>query len=253
MIKAVFFDFYNTLVRFWPPLDQIQQAACRELGLAVDAAAIDYGYSVADIYFNRENEIRPLAQRSDGERLAFFARYEQLLLEKAGLPVSLDLARQIWQIAISVPKDFIPFADARPALAQLRAQGYRLGVITNLRRDLDQLCASLGLTPYLDFILTAAAVGSEKPAPEMFAAALQRADARPGEAVHVGDQPRSDVLGARAAGIYPVLLDRGGWQTAATDCVRISGLDELAALLAAAPTSLQPAADAEHWAEQAAE
>ena len=253
MIKAVFFDFYNTLARFWPPLDQIQQAACRELGLHVDAAAIDYGYSVADLYFNRENEIRPLAQRSDAERLAFFARYEQLLLEKAGLPVSLDLARQVWQIAISVPKDFIPFADTRPALARLRAQGYRLGVITNLRRDLDQLCDNLGLTPYLDFILTAAEVGAEKPAPEMFAAALQRAAARPGEAVHVGDQPRSDVLGARAAGIYPVLLDRGGWQTGVTDCVRISALAELEPLLAAAPTSLQPPADAAPWAEQAAE
>ena len=26
MIKAISFDFYNTLVRFWPPLDEIQQA-----------------------------------------------------------------------------------------------------------------------------------------------------------------------------------------------------------------------------------
>ena len=95
----------------------------------------------------------------------------------------------------------------------------------------------LGLTPYLDFVLTAAEVGAEKPAPEMFAAALQRAAARPGEAVHVGDQPRSDVLGARAAGIYPILLDRGGWQTGVTDCVRISGLAELEPLLAAAPAA----------------
>ena len=253
MIKAVFFDFYNTLVRFWPPLDQIQQAACRELGLHVDAEALNYGYSVADIYFNRENEIRPLAQRSDGERLAFFARYEQLLLEKAGLAVSLDLARQIWQIAISVPKDFIPFADTRPALAQLRDQGYRLGVITNLRRDLDQLCGALGLTPYLDFVLTAADVGAEKPAPEMFAAALQRAAARPGEAVHVGDQPPFRCPGrpGRRHLSHPAgsrrLADRGD------GCVRISGLAELEPLLAAAPAALRPATDTGHWAEQAAE
>ena len=30
MIKSISFDFYNTLVQFWPPLDEIQQAACRE-------------------------------------------------------------------------------------------------------------------------------------------------------------------------------------------------------------------------------
>ena len=258
MIKAVFFDFYNTLARFWPPLDQIQQAACRELGLKVDAEGIKYGYAVADVYFNRENEVKPLAERSEEERLAFFARYEQILLEKAGLSVSLDLARQIWEIAISVPKDFAAFPDARPALARLRGQGYRLGVITNLRRDMEELCDRMGLAPYLDFCLTAAEAGVEKPAAEFFAAALARVEALPGEAVHIGDQPRSDVLGARSAGIYPVLLDRGGWQREVTDCVRIAGLDELDGLLAAAPDSLIPpqgkGAAAEYsYGEQAAE
>ena len=51
MIKAIFFDFYNTLVRFWPPLDQIQQASCHEFGFKIDPEAINYGYSVADLYF----------------------------------------------------------------------------------------------------------------------------------------------------------------------------------------------------------
>ena len=58
MIKAVSFDFYNTLVRFWPPLEEIQQAACHELGLKVREEAITQGYAVADVLFNRENETR---------------------------------------------------------------------------------------------------------------------------------------------------------------------------------------------------
>ena len=240
MIKAVFFDFYNTLVRFWPPLDQIQQGACRELGFNLSADSINFGYSVADLYFNRENETRPLAQRSEEERLAFFSRYEQILLENAGLSVSLDLARQIWQLAISVPKDFIPFNDTLECLERLSGQGYRLGVISNLRRDMDQLCRTLGLEPYLDFCLTSAEVGVEKPDPAIFTAALERVSVKPEEAVHVGDQPRSDAVGARAAGLYPVLLDRGGWQTDVKDCVQISGLAELDGLLADAPESLMP-------------
>ena len=80
MIKAIFLDFYNTLVQFWPPLDQIQQASCRELGLKVSGQGINRGYAVADVYFNRENEIRPLAERSEGERSEFFAHYEQMIL-----------------------------------------------------------------------------------------------------------------------------------------------------------------------------
>ena len=240
MIKAIFFDFYNTLVRFWPPLDQIQQASCRELGFNISTEGINFGYSVADVYFNHENEINPLAERSEADRLAFFSRYEQILLENAGLSASLDLARQIWQIAISVPKDFIPFDDTLEALERLSGQGYRLGVISNLRRDMDQLCLNLGLAPYLEFCITAADAGVEKPDPAIFTAALERVSVKPCEAIHVGDQPRSDAVGARAVGIHPVLLDRGGWQDNVKDCVRISNLAELDGLLAGAPNSLKP-------------
>ena len=239
MIKAIFFDFYNTLVRFWPPLDQIQQASCQEFGFQIDAEAISFGYSVADLYFNRENELKPLATRTEDDRLEFFARYEQILLDNAGLSVTLDLARQIWQIAISVPKDFIAFDDTVGSLERLKNQGYRLGVISNLRRDMDKLCSDLRMAPYLDFCLTSAEVGVEKPDPAIFVAALERAGVSPTEAVHVGDQPRSDLVGARGAGLHAVLLDRGNWHREVDNCVRISQLSELDDLLVGAPESLQ--------------
>ena len=75
MIKSISFDFYNTLVQFWPPLDEIQQAGCRELGLNVSKSNLEHGYSVADGYFNQENGRRSLSSRSATERLEFFARY----------------------------------------------------------------------------------------------------------------------------------------------------------------------------------
>ena len=189
MIKAIFFDFYNTLVRFWPPLDHIQQASCQEFGFHIAQEAISYGYSVADVYFNRENEIKPLATRTEAERLEFFSRYEQILLENAGLSVTTDLARQIWQIAISVPKDFIPFDDTVGVLQRLKGQGYQIGVISNLRRDMHELCQNLGMDPYLDFCLTSAEIGVEKPDPAIFVAALERAGVSGPEAVTWGTNP----------------------------------------------------------------
>lgn len=239
MIKAISFDFYNTLVKFWPPLSEIQQAACRELGLRVSKEAIDRGYSVADVYFNQENATRPLAIRSEEERLAFFGRYEQIILENAGIPVSLDLANQVWEMAMSVPKDFIPFEDVIPSLSALRSTGYRLGVLSNLRRDMDPLCESLGLAPYLDFYVNSMQAGAEKPHAPIFLAALKRMAAAPEEAVHVGDQYCSDVLGARAVGMHSVLIDRGGWNAQVNDCPKIGSLTELCDLLAGAPHSLE--------------
>ena len=231
MIKAVSFDFYNTLVRFWPPLEEIQQAACHELGLTVQGDAITRGYAVADVLFNRENEDRPLSDRTDDERLEFFGRYEQLILETAGIPVSLDLAQRVWKMAMSVPKDFIPFNDTVPALQQLQEAGYKVGVITNLRRDLGQLCQRVGLSPYLDFTVSSEDAGIEKPHPPIFLAALKLAEAAPDEVVHVGDQLRSDVMGAKGVGMQAVLIDRSGYGPEAVDCLKISSLSELSQLL----------------------
>ena len=231
MIKAVSFDFYNTLVRFWPPLEEIQQAACHELGLTVREDAITHGYAVADVFFNRENEDRPLSSRSEEDRLDFFARYEQLILETAGIPVSLDLARRVWKMAMSVPKDFIPFNDTVPALVQLREAGYKVGIITNLRRDLNEMCEKVGLAQYLDFTVGSEEVGKEKPHPPIFMAALERVDAAPEEVVHVGDQVRSDVMGAQGVGMRAVLIDRSGYGPNGADCPTIASLSELGALL----------------------
>ena len=231
MIKAVSFDFYNTLVRFWPPLEEIQQAACHELGLTVREEAIIRGYAVADVLFNRENEDRPLSNRSEEDRLEFFGRYEQLILETAGVAVTMDLAQRVWKLAMSVPKDFIPFNDVVPALEQLREAGYKVGVITNLRRDLGELCRQVGLSPYLDFMVSSEEVGMEKPHPPIFMAALKRVGAKPEEVVHVGDQLRSDVLGAQGVGMRAVLIDRSGYGPDAVDCPKIAGLSELSQIL----------------------
>ena len=71
MIKAIFFDFYNTLVRFWPPLPQIQHAACQNLGIRVPAENLARGYAIADLYFNDENHRRPLGDRTSEDRPSF--------------------------------------------------------------------------------------------------------------------------------------------------------------------------------------
>ena len=231
MIKAVSFDFYNTLVRFWPPLEEIQQAACHELGLTVQEEDITRGYAVADVLFNRENEDRPLSKRSDKERLEFFGRYEQLILETSGIPVSMDLAQRVWKMAMSIPKDFVPFHDSVPVLDQLRESGYQVGVITNLRRDLDELCQRVGLSPYLDFTVGSEEVGIEKPHPPIFMAALEKVGVSPEEVLHVGDQVRSDVMGAEGVGMKAILIDRSGYTPESEGCLTISSLSELPKLL----------------------
>ena len=231
MIKVITFDFYNTLVKFWPPLEDIQLASCRKMGLTVSREAIRRGYAKADILFNRANEEDPLSLRSPERRLEFFAEYEQLILDTAGVPVTKDLAREIWALAIAVPKEFTPFEETVPTLDTLRSRGYRLGVITNLRADLEPLIQRTGLSGRLDFCVNSTLVGMEKPHPPIFQEAIRRAAVEPEEVLHVGDQVRSDVAGARAMGMKAALLDRGGWHDPVDGCPKIAHLGELIGLL----------------------
>ena len=231
MINTVFFDFYNTLVKFWPPLDQIQEAACSEFGLGVSEEGIRRGYAIADVYFNSENARKPLALRSDEERLEFFSVYEQMILENAGLSVSLDLATKIWNMASSIPKDFMPFDDTIEALSDLRSEGFKLGLISNLRRDMANLTEKLGLSSLIDICITSADVGVEKPNPAIFKAALDSAKISADQAIHVGDQHKSDVLGAKSAGMHAILLDREGYSVDGDDCPVVQSLADIRPLL----------------------
>jgi putative hydrolase of the HAD superfamily len=98
--------------------------------------------------------------------------------------------------------------------------------------SLHEQLAATGLTPLLDGALSSAEVGAAKPDPELIVRALALAGARPGEALHVGDDVEADVGAARAAGVEPVLIDRDGSVGVPAGVRRIGSLGELAALCA---------------------
>jgi putative hydrolase of the HAD superfamily len=126
--------------------------------------------------------------------------------EAMGLAVPAGVALD----ALLASLRFFAYPDSAPTLIALRERGVRLVVVSNWDWSLHERLAETGLTPLLDGALASAEVGSAKPDGAIFRAALELAGARPEEAWHVGDTPAADVEGARAAGIRPVLIARGG-------------------------------------------
>lgn len=102
------------------------------------------------------------------------------------------------------------YPDVIPALESLRASVPVLGVVSNWGWHLPELCASLGLDQYFDFIVTSARVGAAKPNARIFRHALGMCGCEPARALHAGDSLVADVRGAEAVGIKGVLLDRSG-------------------------------------------
>ncbi len=155
------------------------------------------------------------------------------MLSDVGVKADKELVLQIikkWPQVFGRTR-FALFDDVLAALKPLKESKLILGLLTNATKDVISVHRELGLEPYLDFVVTSEEAGADKPKPEIFLKALEKAGAIASEAVHVGDQYDLDVVGARGVGISPILIDRYDLYPEVDDCPRIRSLTELAQYL----------------------
>lgn len=102
-----------------------------------------------------------------------------------------------------------PLPHAQTVLADLKAQGYKVGLISNTmfrgRAHIGDL-EKFGLLDYFDAMLFSGDVNLWKPRTETFHHVLAELDVSPEQSVFVGDDPASDVVGGQNAGMYTVHL-----------------------------------------------
>lgn len=136
------------------------------------------------------------------------------LAEKAGtgeqggargsIPPRFDVAALVRHYC-RVPGMIWLLPEARETLVQLRAEGRRLGVVTNGYRKYQlPVLEALGIADFFDVIVTPEEVPAVKPQRELFQAAWRGCDTP----LHIGDDLIHDGWGARAAGGYSVWLHR---------------------------------------------
>src|SRR5437588_539414 len=105
------------------------------------------------------------------------------------------------------PATYALFDDVLPTLRALSEQGFRHRLISNHVPELAAIVEALGCAPLVEHVTNSAAVGYEKPHPEIFRLALEAAG-NPLQAWMVGDNVVADVLGAERAGLRGILVRR---------------------------------------------
>jgi competence protein ComEC len=93
------------------------------------------------------------------------------------------------------------------ALRALAGRGYRLAAVSNSDGRAESILSQLGLAHEFEFVVDSHEVGVEKPDPRIFLLACERLRLHPSRVAYVGDVHGIDVVGARGAGLRPVLLD----------------------------------------------
>jgi putative hydrolase of the HAD superfamily len=225
--RAVLFDALGTLVELDPPWPHLRRTVRDRHGIEVSESDARRAMLAEMAYYRQHHR-----EGRDRESLADLRRRCARVIGEH-LPEVGSLSPEELTDALLDSIRFRPYPDAAPALSALRAAGLRLAVVSNWDCSLRGVLAELGLSAALDGVVVSAEVGASKPDPRIFEAALEHLRCMPGHALFVGDSLDTDVLGARAAGVRALLLQRYGPHTAHSDVERVFSLGELPELVAA--------------------
>jgi len=182
MIRGVLFDLFNTLVEGRKPEDQI-----------IRAFRLRY-----DFYYVQKHVC--------GQVFTNWDVYISNILRGVGLSANEENRRILTRIFELDTSEITPFREAIPVLKALKAQGLRLGLISNIPNP--KYDPPEELTKLFDAIAYSYKIGSLKPEKRIFDEIIRDIALPRSELVLVGDSVRGDMDGARSSGIKGILLDK---------------------------------------------
>lgn len=219
MIQVIFFDSGNTLVQFDFEL------FARELKvLGIDIVMPQFKAAHWEAQKNLGAWATTIASHAERCRKANRQWFETGGIPRDRIEEALELifehpeAHRFWS---ALPK------ETPMALQRLADKGFRLGVISNSEGKVAQIMKELRLAHFFETIVDSFLVGVDKPDPKIFHIGLDRLGVAPAEAMYVGDLYEVDVIGARRAGLTPVLYDPHNMYPEKSDCRKITSLMEL--------------------------
>ncbi len=213
-VRAVFFDLDETLADDDRAMREALARTCATLGKRypqIEPGKLEAIYMrVGNQWWTDSGSVPRTSDTgsTDGRDIRIEVWSESL---KAYGLIDKDLAIEAADLYSQERKaGYCLFPEAEEVLRTLR-QRFTLGVITNGPADTQrEKLHIVGIVPYLHTFVISGELGIGKPDSGIFLKALESAQVKPEEAVHVGDSLTSDIAGATNVGMYTVWINRNG-------------------------------------------
>lgn len=203
--QAVGFDFDGTLFDHRGAASTAVDMFLTSLGARPSAAARELWFAAEEAEYERWRA--GLITFPEQRRHRLLAVLPALGITIDETPRQLDLLFGEYLTAYRLA--WRAFPDVLDVLVSLRRHGHRLGILTNgsEEQQLDKLKVT-GIYDAVDVICISEKIGVQKPSREAFEILAEKLDVAPSECLFIGDNPRQDVAGARAAGMQAMLIER---------------------------------------------
>jgi putative hydrolase of the HAD superfamily len=213
VIRLVTLDFWQTL--FADTADSQRRAHILRLGGVREALAeVGRLYTAAEVAAADARAVeafiavwREHRDMAAAEQLRIFLGVLDPTLPAALDATTLDRVTRADQEPARMHRPEITPAAAE-AVHEIRARGLALGVISNTGRTpgrvVRRLLGNAGLLASFDVLVFSDEAGVRKPAAAIFRRMLDETGVDPADAAHVGDDPMTDVAGARGVGMRAI-------------------------------------------------
>jgi putative hydrolase of the HAD superfamily len=232
-IKAVLFDLDGTLFHYLPTSGEVFLDYLMSAGFHISEADRVRAEHWVHFYFAHSPEIQEDDRTFGDDQKGFWVNFTRRRLIAFGIAPAqaADMASEVsdHMSEIYKPKIQVP-EDAHALLDFLKESGYVLGMVSNRESSFQEEMRNMKLDCYFQFFLAGGEVKSFKPETLIFEHALTLAGTYAQETMYIGDNYFADILGARRAGLTPVLYDPINLFPEA-DCAVIKSFAELPDLL----------------------
>jgi len=205
-IRAVIFDCYSTLIDIKTNEEKEEVYNYLSLYLQYYGAKLDAEKLKSALNAEKEQYLQSKKERYPEIDLEIVFSN---ILRKEGLDNPF-LAESCCKILRVLSRErFQLFPDSLSVLEEMKKGGYPMAVVSDAQkvfyREEGEI---LGLNRFFDFIVVSTHFGFRKPDPRLFTIACTLLEITPAETVYIGNEPETDVKGAKQINMKAILLDR---------------------------------------------
>lgn len=204
-----------------PSKEELFIKAASSAGLKLDIEEVKIAYRIVDFHIKYSS----IKIKNAKERSYFYHDYNKHLCEALGISNYFIKLNPMLIQNFKRQREWTLIKDVKVVLKNLLKKDILLSIVANWDQQLSFQVKNLGIKKYFASVVASQEVGFEKPDTKIFEYALNTNSLCTEKdcVLYIGNEYETDVIGARMAGLVPVLIDSNKYYPYA-DCLRFDSI-----------------------------